>query len=69
MRSPVVAVVRCLRSGRGGSISLNALTFTMQVHGVSIRLRDGCPHRESRRDAFANGRTLFGSNVTGFGVF
>lgn len=69
MRGPVVAVTRCRRSGRGGSTGLKALTLTDQVHSVWIRFRDGCPHREFRLDAFANGRTRFGSDVTGFGVF
>jgi len=34
MRGPLVAVVRCLRSGRRGSINLKALMLTIQVHSV-----------------------------------
>lgn len=68
MSGPGVAVMRCLRLGRCGSTSPNALTLTVQVHSVWICFRDGYSHRESRRDALVNGRTLFGFGVTGFGV-
>ncbi len=45
-----------------------ALTHTVQVHSVWTRFRGGHPHREPRRGAFANGRTLFGFGDTGLGV-
>lgn len=66
MRATLVVVTRCLRPAGAGSTSLN--TLTVQVHGVWIRLRDRYPYRESRREVFANEGTLFGSDITEFGV-
>lgn len=68
MRATLVAVTRCLRSGRCGSTSLSALTLTVQVHSVWIRFRDRYPHRESRHNAIADGRTVSAFDITGFGV-